>query len=139
MNLLFRQDSKDFSQKITQKLYSKYQSQPHQAGRKVSSNFINRVENSINQQIDSTNTSDSLYEHHTHFKASKKRYYTFCPSKSTHSSRNQNPGQKNFSISVFQLNSTELSQNTEIEKSKRDQKKRKTDFLVLYGVSETRL
>ena len=128
VNLLFCLDSEDFSQKITEKSYPKYQSQPHQAGRKASSNAINRVENSNNQQFDTTNIPEPLYEHHTHFKSSKKGNCAFCIPKSTNSLRDQNLGQKDFSISVFRLNSIESSQNTDTEKSKRDRKREKQTF-----------
>ena len=66
-------DSEDFTQKITEKLYSKYHFQFHQSGLKPFSNTINRVENSINQQIATPEASESLYEHHTHLKTFKKK------------------------------------------------------------------
>ena len=89
MNLLFCVNSEEFTLKITQKPYPKYQFQPHQAGRKSSLNAINRVENSINQQKNTSEASESLYEHYIHFKALTKSSCAFCIPKSTKSSKRE--------------------------------------------------
>ena len=125
VNLLFCVDSIEFASIITKKPYSKYQFQSHQAGRKPSSKADNRVENSINQQKNTSEASESLYEHHTHFKVLKRGYCTFCTSKSTKSSKKQDLREEDLSISVFRFNS---NQNIDIErpkKSRRDRKKKK--------------
>ena len=49
VNLLFCVDSEEFASTITEKLYPKYQSQPHQIGRKPSLKADNRFQNPINQ------------------------------------------------------------------------------------------
>ena len=116
------------TQTITEKPYPKYQFQSHQAERKLDSKTNNRVQNSINQSPPSLKTPESLYEHHTHFKASTKSFYTFYTPKSTKSTKRQDLREEDLSISVFRFDS---NRNIDIErpkKSRRDQKRGKQTF-----------
>ena len=122
VNLLFCVDSEDFAQRITKQPYLKYQFQPHQAGRKPSSNTINRVFNSINQQKNTSEASESLYEYHTHLKTFKKGYCTFCTKQERKPSKKRDLGPGDFSISEFRFSS---NQNIEIERSKKQRKRGK--------------
>ena len=121
-------DSKEFVLNITEKPYPKYQFQSYQTERKPSSNAINTAKNSINEQKNVPETSESLYEYYTHFKTSKKRYCTFCTPKSTKSLNRENLREEDLSISIFRFNS---NRNIDIErpkKSRRDQKRGKQTF-----------
>ena len=115
-------DSEDFTQKIIEKPYPKYQFQPHRSGSKPSSNAINRAKNSINQQINLPEASESLNEHHTHLKISKKGYCAFCTKKEGKPSKKRDLGLEDFAISEFRFNS---NQNIEIERSKKQRKRGK--------------
>ena len=105
VNLLFYMDSEGFALIITKKLYLKYQFQPHQVERKTSSNVINRVKNSINQQMNTLRTSEFLHEHYTHLKTSNKEYCTFCSKKERKPSKKRDLGLEDFSNSEFRFSS----------------------------------
>ena len=87
--------------------------------------MINRVKNSINQQINTLEASESLYEHYTHLKTSKKSYCAFCQKKECKPPKKQDLRPKDFSISEYQFN---LNQNIEIERSKKQRKRGKQTF-----------
>ena len=125
VNLLFCQDLEDFSQKITEELYSKYQFQSHRTGRKPSLKATNRVENSINLSLKSPNTSESLSENHTQIKTQKREYCTECikiPPKRPYSERDSS--QIDHSVR-FLFNSNELIEIKELDQAKTVTKREK--------------
>ena len=128
VNLLFCVDSEDFAQKITEKPYPKYQSQSHRSGPKPSLNGVNRVESSINQPTNPREALESLYEHHTHFRALKKGFCSFCTPKSSKSSKKQDLREENFSISIFRFDSNRNIKTERLKKSRRDRKRGKQTF-----------
>ena len=94
-------DSEEFASNITEKPYPKYQFQPHRPGPKPSLNAINRAKNSINEQKNASEASESLYEHHTHLKTSKKGYCAFCIKQERKPPKKRDLGPEDFSISEY--------------------------------------
>ena len=125
VNLLFCIDSKDFSQKITEKPYPKYQPQSHQAGRKFSSNDTSRVENSENQLFDATEALESLFENHTQIKTQKRGYCVDCSKDSSKRVYLKRDLSQNDDSTQFILDSIELNEIEIIHHEERDRKRTK--------------
>ena len=121
-------NSEDFSQKITEKLYLKYQFQPYRSGSKPSLNVINRAQNSINQSLLFPEGSERLYKHHTHFKTLTKNSCTFCTLKLIKTLKREDLRKEDLSISILRFDSNRNIDIERLKKPKRVQKRGKQTF-----------
>ena len=92
INLLFCIDSEDFTQKITQKPYSKPQFQPYEAGQKSSTK-----KNENKAQL------ETLFENHSQIKIEKSGYCVDCE-KNLPKKQNLEENSSNFSFNFNKLN-----------------------------------